>query len=97
MNSPMTQFQPLCTNETSKRGCKTRLLQTLMTTEQNVDCASDLLLTIEGEVAKDCSEKVHDKHAQNGHICDRLHASFGGTKGDHKRNNKKNKNKRKKR
>ena len=48
-------------------------------------------LTIEGEVAKDCSEEVHDKHAQYGHICNWLHASFGGTDGDKEKQNKKNK------
>lgn len=39
------------------------------------------VLTIKGEVAKDGSEQIHDKHPQDGHVGNGLHASLCGTKG----------------
>lgn len=38
------------------------------------------MLTIKGEVAKDGSEQIHDKHPQDGHVGNGLHASLCGTR-----------------
>lgn len=39
-----------------------------------------VLLTIKGEVAKDGSEQIHDKHPKDGDVGDGLHASLCGTR-----------------
>lgn len=38
-------------------------------------------LTEEGEVAKESSNQVHDKHGQDGDIGNVLHTFLGGTEG----------------
>lgn len=48
---------------------------------QHFSILKSKVLTIKGEVAKDGSEQIHDKHPQDGHVGNGLHASLCGTKG----------------